>query len=74
MNNFRRQELRRIAAAMKSLSVDLAAVQSAEEVANSRMAINTDNEIYSCHALDAMDRAAVAAADMVKAIVAAASF
>ena len=56
MNNFRRQELRRIAAA------------------NSRMAINTDNEIYSCHALDAMDRAAVAAADMVKAIVAAASF
>lgn len=54
--------------------VDLAAVQSAEEVANSRMAINTDNEIYSCHALDAMDRAAVAAADMVKAIVAAASF
>ena len=43
MNNIRRQELRRIAAAMKSLSADLAAVQSAEEVANSRMAINTDN-------------------------------
>lgn len=52
----------------------LAAVQSAEEVANSRMAINTDNEIYSYHALDAMDHAAVAAADMLKAIVAAASF
>ena len=74
MNNIRRQELRRIAAAMKSLSADLAAVQSAEEVANSRMAINTDNEIYSYHALDAMDHAAVAAADMLKAIVAAASF
>ena len=74
MNNIRRQELRRIAAAMKSLSADLAAVQSAEEVANSRMAINTDNEIYSYHALDAMDHTAVAAADMLKAIVAAASF
>lgn len=74
MNNFRRQELRRIAAAMKSLSVDLAAVQSAEEVANSRMAINTDNEIYSCHALDALDHAIVAAADMLKAIISAASF
>lgn len=74
MNNIRRQELCRIAAAMKSLSADLAAVQSAEEVANSRMAINTDNEIYSYHALDAMDHAAVAAADMLKAIVAAASF
>lgn len=74
MNNIRRQELRRIAAAMKSLSADLAAVQSAEEVANSRMAINTDNEIYSCHALDALDHAVVAAADMLKAIVAAASF
>lgn len=74
MNNIRRQELRRIAAAMKSLSVDLAAVKSAEEVANSRMAINTDNEIYSCHALDALDHAAVAAADMMKAIITAASF
>lgn len=74
MNNIRRQELRRIAAAMKSLSVDLAAVKSAEEVANSRMAINTDNEIYSCHALDALDHAAVAAADMIKAIITAASF
>lgn len=74
MNNIRRQELRRIAAAMKSLSIDLAAVKSAEEVANSRMAINTDNEIYSCHALDALDHAAVAAADMMKAIITAASF
>lgn len=74
MNNIRCQELRRIAAAMKSLSADLAAVQSAEEVANSRMAINTDNEIYSCHALDALDHAAVAAADMLKAIKAAANF
>lgn len=74
MNNIRRQELRRIAAAMKSLSVDLAAVKSAEEVANSRMAINTDNEIYSCHALDALDHAVVAAADMLKAIISAASF
>lgn len=74
MNNIRRQELRRIAAAMKSLSVDLAAVKSAEEVVNSRMAINTDNEIYSCHALDALDHAAVAAADMIKAIITAASF
>lgn len=74
MNNYRRQELRRIAAVVKSLSVDLAAVQSAEEVANSRMAINTENEIYSCHALDALDRAAVTAADMMKAIIAAANF
>lgn len=74
MNNFRRQELRRIAAAMKSLSADLAAVQSAEEIANSRMAINTDNEIYSCHALDAMDQATVAVANGIAAIVTAASF
>lgn len=74
MNNIRRQELRRIAATMKSLSADLAAVQSAEEIANSRMAINTDNEIYSCHVLDALDHAVVAAADMLKAIISAASF
>lgn len=74
MNNIRRQELRRIAATMKSLSADLAAVQSAEEIANSRMSINTYNEIYSCHALDALDHAAAAAADMLKAVVSAASF
>ena len=57
MNNIRRQELRRIAATIKSLSADLAAVQSAEEIANSRMAINTDNEIYSCHAVVEIGRA-----------------
>ena len=31
MNNIRRQELRRIAAAMKSLSVDLASISSREK-------------------------------------------
>ena len=38
------------------------------------MVINTDNEIYSCHALDTMNQASVAAADMLKAIVAAANY
>ena len=62
MNKIRRSELNRIALVIKAATADLAAVIAEEEKANARMAINTDNEIYSCHALDAMDRASVAAA------------
>lgn len=74
MNKLRRQELSRIALVIKAAANDLTAVIAEEEKANRRMAINTPNEIYSCHALDAMDQASVAAADMLKAIVAAASY
>lgn len=74
MNKIRRAELTRIALIIKAATNDLAAVLAEEEKANSRMAINTDNEIYSCHALDALDHAVVAAADMLKAIISAASF
>ena len=73
MNKIRRSELNRIALVIKAATADLAAVIE-EEKANARMAINTDNEIYSCHALDAMDRASVAAAALLKDVVAAASF
>lgn len=74
MNKYRRQELSRIALVIKAAANDLTAVIAEEEKANRRMAINTDNETYSCHALDAMDRASIAAADMLKAIVAATNF
>ena len=74
MNNIRRQELSQIALVIKAATNDLTAVYAEEEKANRRMAINTDNEIYSCHALDAMDRASVAAAELLKSVVAAASF
>lgn len=74
MNKLRRAELSRIALVIKAATNDLAAVYAEEEKANSRMAINTDNEIYSCHALDAMDQASVAAAELLKSVVAAASF
>lgn len=74
MNKYRRQELSRIALVIKAVANDLAAVIAEEEKVNRRMVINTDNEIYSCHALDAMDQASVAAADMLKAIVAAANY
>lgn len=74
MNKLRRQELSRIALVIKAAANDLTAVIAEEEKVNRRMVINTDNEIYSCHALDAMDQASVAAADMLKAIVAAASY
>lgn len=74
MNKIRRAELTRIALIIKAATNDLAAVLAEEEKANSRMAINTPNEIYSCHALDAMDRASVSAADLLKSVVAAANF
>ena len=74
MNNSRRKELRRIATAMESLLADLAAVQDAEEIANSHMIFNSFNEIYSYKALNAMDRAVAAADDMIKAIISAANF
>ena len=80
MNNIRRQELSRIALVIKAATNDLTAVYAEEEKANRRMAINTDNEIYSCHALDAMesaaamDQASIAAAELLKSVVAAASF
>lgn len=74
MNKYRRQELSRIALVIKAAANDLAAVIAEEEKVNRRMVINTDNEIYSCHALDAMDQVSVAAADMLKAIVAAANY
>lgn len=74
MNKIRRSELNRIALVIKAATADLAAVIAEEEKANARMAINTDNEIYSCHALNAMDRASVAAAALLKDVVAAASF
>lgn len=74
MNKYRRQELSRIAIVIKAAANDLTAVIAEEEKANRRMAINTDNEIYSYHAIDAMDRASIAAADMLKAIVAAANY
>ena len=74
MNKTRRQELARIALVIKAASNDLAAVYAEEENANRRMAINTDNEIYSCHALDAMDQASIAAAELLKSVVAAANF
>ena len=74
MNNYRRKELARIAITVKALSNDLAAVIADEERSNSRMAINTLNEIYSYHALAALDRATVAAAAMLEAVVSAANF
>lgn len=74
MNKLRRQELSRIALVIKAAANDLTAVIAEEEKANRRMAINTPNEIYSCHALDAMDHATIAAADLLKYVVAAASF
>lgn len=74
MNKLRRAELTRIALVIKAVTNDLAAVYAEEEKANRRMAINTDNEIYSCHALDAMDHASAAAADLLKSVVTAASF
>lgn len=74
MNKSRRQELARIALVIKAVENDIAAVIAEEEKANSRMAINTPNEIYSYHALDAMDQAATAAASMLKSVVLASKF
>ena len=74
MNKTRRQELARIALVIKAASNDLAAVYAEEEKANVRMVYNSPNEIYSCHALDAMESAAEAADTLLKSIVAAANF
>lgn len=74
MNKIRRQELARIALVIKAASNDLAAVYAEEEKVNVRMAYNSPNEIYSCHALTAMESAAEAADTLLKSIVAAANF
>lgn len=72
MNKIRREELRRIAATIKTAQSDLAAVYAEEVKVNVKMAYNSPNKLLSNFAISTMDDTAKAVANMLDMILLAA--